>query len=225
VLPCWATALPSRAGTQVWGPQHHLHVRTHLGHGANWGLFAEDLPGEANRVELSRTVTDSSAIPAPEVHYTMADNARRMLDFAPGRLVVGSLGEDEAQRAVEELRKDPRAEGVRIDPAWGDIFVPSSSSSRPRTEMLADPEARREFIDDLYDELTDAVFERSALGTLLVEVGPDIVVDSVNTAGALAYQDVFRSAGWRQTPQEGNGPTGGAHQASPMMPSRSPSIA
>ena len=75
------TALPSRAGEQVWGPDHHVHVKTHLGHGANWGLFAEDLPAEANHITLSKTVTDSSGIPAPEVHYTMADNARRMLDF------------------------------------------------------------------------------------------------------------------------------------------------
>ena len=47
------TALPSRAGEQAWGPEHHLHVRTHLGHGANWGLFAEDLPDEANHITLS----------------------------------------------------------------------------------------------------------------------------------------------------------------------------
>jgi choline dehydrogenase-like flavoprotein len=75
------TALPSRAGEQVWGPDHHLHVKSHLGHGANWGLFAEDLPDESNRVELSAMVTDSSGIPAPEIHYSMADNARKMLDF------------------------------------------------------------------------------------------------------------------------------------------------
>ena len=75
------TALPSRAGEQVWGPDHHLHVKSHLGHGANWGLFAEDLPDEANRVTLSPTVTDGAGIAAPEIHYTMADNARRMLDF------------------------------------------------------------------------------------------------------------------------------------------------
>ncbi len=75
------TALPSRAGEQIWGADHHAHVRTHLGHGANWGLFAEDLPDEANHITLSPTVTDSSGIPAPEVHYSMADNARRMLDF------------------------------------------------------------------------------------------------------------------------------------------------
>ena len=75
------TALPSRAGTQVWGPDHHLHVRSHLGHGANWGLFAEDLPDEANRVSLSDSVADSSGIAAPEVRYRMGDNARKMLDF------------------------------------------------------------------------------------------------------------------------------------------------
>jgi choline dehydrogenase-like flavoprotein len=74
-------ALPSRAGTQVWGPDHHLHVRSHLGHGANWGLFCEDLPDEANRVVLSPAVTDSSGIPAPEVHYSIGENSRKMLEF------------------------------------------------------------------------------------------------------------------------------------------------
>jgi choline dehydrogenase-like flavoprotein len=56
-------------------------VKTHLGHGANWGLFAEDLPDEANHVTISSTVADSSGIPAPEIHYAMSDNSRRMLDF------------------------------------------------------------------------------------------------------------------------------------------------
>ena len=75
------TALPSRAGEQAWGPGHHQHVRSHLGHGANWGLFAEDLPDEKNHITLSSTVTDASGIPAPEIHYRMSDNSRRMLDF------------------------------------------------------------------------------------------------------------------------------------------------
>ena len=75
------TALPSRAGDQVWGPDHHLHVRTHLGHGANWGLFAEDLPDEANHITLSTTVTDSVGHPGAGGPLPMAENARRMLDF------------------------------------------------------------------------------------------------------------------------------------------------
>jgi NAD(P)-dependent dehydrogenase (short-subunit alcohol dehydrogenase family) len=120
--------------------------------------------------------------------------ARRMLDFQPGRLVVGSLRRGEAEEAVSELERDPRARGVRIEPTWGDLFVPAPYAGGSRTEILSDDEARSRFIDDVYGELTDEVFQRSALGTLLVEVAPSIVVDSVNTAGALAYQDAFRSA-------------------------------
>ncbi len=75
------SALPARAGKQVWGPQHHLHVRSHLGRGQNWGLFGEDLPDEANAVTVSTTQMDSSGIPAPELHYRVSDNSRRMLDF------------------------------------------------------------------------------------------------------------------------------------------------
>ena len=74
-------ALPSRAGEQVWGDDHHLHVRRRLGRGASWGLFGEDLPDGANQVALSATQTDSSGLPAPELHYSVSDNSRRLLDF------------------------------------------------------------------------------------------------------------------------------------------------
>jgi choline dehydrogenase-like flavoprotein len=74
-------ALPSRAGEQSWGPDHHLQFRQTFGHGANWGIFGEDLPDETNTVELSGSLTDSSGIAAPEIHYHMSDNTRRMLDF------------------------------------------------------------------------------------------------------------------------------------------------
>ncbi len=74
-------ALPSRAGEQVWGEEHHLHVRSRLGRGASWGLFGEDLPDESNRVTLSASATDSSGLPVPELHYRVSDNSRRLLDF------------------------------------------------------------------------------------------------------------------------------------------------
>jgi NAD(P)-dependent dehydrogenase (short-subunit alcohol dehydrogenase family) len=121
--------------------------------------------------------------------------ARRMLDFSPKCLVIASLRQEEAEEAAAALALDARAEGVELVPTWGDLFVPAESSRRERREVLLDDEARARFIQDLYGELTPEVFERSALGALLLEVAPDVVVDSVNTAGALAYQDAFRSAG------------------------------
>jgi len=74
-------ALPSRAGEQVWGADHHLHVRNRLGRGASWGLFGEDLPDDRNLVRLSTTATDSSGLPVPELHYSVSENSCRMLDF------------------------------------------------------------------------------------------------------------------------------------------------
>jgi choline dehydrogenase-like flavoprotein len=74
-------ALPSRAGEQVWGEAHHIHMRERLGRGASWGLFGEDLPDESNQVSLSASATDSSGVAAPELHYRVSDNSRRLLDF------------------------------------------------------------------------------------------------------------------------------------------------
>lgn len=74
-------ALPSRAGKQAWGSDHHVQMRTRFGHGASWGLFGEDLPDPSNRVCLSSTLTDSSSIPAPELHYKVSENSRKLLDF------------------------------------------------------------------------------------------------------------------------------------------------
>jgi hypothetical protein len=95
---------------------------------------------------------------------------------------------------VEELERAPRAQRVHLEATWGDLFVPHTSKDLSRTEILGDPERRRQLVDDLYGELTDEVFRRSTLGRLLEETRPQILVDCINTAGALAYQNVFASA-------------------------------
>lgn len=74
-------ALPSRAGEQVWGADHHLHIRNRFGRGASWGLFGEDLPDEDNRVTLSAGAVDATGMPIPELHYKVSENSRRLLDF------------------------------------------------------------------------------------------------------------------------------------------------
>jgi NAD(P)-dependent dehydrogenase (short-subunit alcohol dehydrogenase family) len=120
--------------------------------------------------------------------------ARKMLDSAPRRIVLGSLRREDAEAAVAELKQAPRAKGVHLEATWGDLFVPHDSKDLPRAEVLADPARRKQLVDDLYGELTDEVFRRSALGRLLEDTRPQILVDCINTAGALAYQNVFASA-------------------------------
>jgi len=120
--------------------------------------------------------------------------ARALLAHGPKRVIVAGLTREEAEESVEELRSEHAGSGAEIDPYWGDLFVPEAMKDRPRWEVLDDPVARDQLVNDLYGELTDEVFDRSALGRLLLDIKPDIVIDSINTAGALAYQNFFSSA-------------------------------
>ena len=67
--------------TPIWGPGFHDEVGRRLGRSAMWGLIAEDLPEESNRVVLDPALTDSDGIPAPKVIYRLSENSRRMLEF------------------------------------------------------------------------------------------------------------------------------------------------
>jgi NAD(P)-dependent dehydrogenase (short-subunit alcohol dehydrogenase family) len=119
--------------------------------------------------------------------------ARKVLESGPRRIVIGSLRKGETDAALEELRADPRTEGVDLEGVWGDLFVPHVMKDMVRSEVLGDPALRRQLVDDLYGELTEEVFHRSTFGRLLEETSPQIIVDCINTAGALAYQNVFAS--------------------------------
>ena len=120
--------------------------------------------------------------------------ARALLHQGPRRVVVAGLTQEEAEESVADLRSEFKGSEASIDPYWGNLFVPADMKDRPRGELLDDPVARDRLVHDLYGELTDEVFHRSALGALLLDVKPDIVIDSINTAGALAYQNFFNSA-------------------------------
>ena len=121
--------------------------------------------------------------------------ARRVFEHRPARVVLSALTRAEAERGIEELSADPaRDEATELVPAWGDLFVPDALRERRRADIVADDAARALLLDDLYGDLTDDVLRRSALGSLLLEHKPDVVIDCVNTATAFAYQNMYASA-------------------------------
>ena len=120
--------------------------------------------------------------------------ARQMAEHAPRKLVLTSLRRKDAEEAARKLEGHPGAANTEIEAEWGDLFLQDDVCERPREEILGDREARGRMVDDLYGPLTQEVLERSALGSLLARVRPHVIVDCVNTAGALAYQDAFASA-------------------------------
>ncbi len=65
----------------IWGPGFHRDIRKRLHRSAMWGIIAEDLPDEANRVVLDPELKDGDGIPAPKIHYRMSENSYRLLRF------------------------------------------------------------------------------------------------------------------------------------------------
>jgi len=118
--------------------------------------------------------------------------ARKLLAFAPRRIVLVALYEDEVRRTAASL--EPYRGGTAIEWEWGNIFLPVGAAKLDRRALLGDSASRRLLIDDLIGDLTPAVLERSFLYQLFDRWRPDIVVDCINTATAFAYQDVFHSA-------------------------------
>ncbi|HYL54259.1 MAG TPA: hypothetical protein VEU73_01640 [Gemmatimonadales bacterium] len=118
--------------------------------------------------------------------------AKRLLGAAPGRIVLVALFEDEVKGTARAL--DSYRGGTAIDVEWGDLFLPASLARLERATVMADPAHRRLLVNDLLGELTEDILNRSFLYQLLTTRRPDIVIDSVNTATAFAYQDAEKSA-------------------------------
>jgi hypothetical protein len=119
---------------------------------------------------------------------------RELLTRGPSRLVVGSLARQEVERAVEELRQLAPGSPTELAGVHGNLFVRASLKDVPREELLRVSSHRRAIVEDTLLPLTDAVVQGSALYQALAAWRPQIVVDCVNTATALAYQEPYRSA-------------------------------
>lgn len=120
---------------------------------------------------------------------------RQMMKEDPKRIIVTSLLESEAREAVATLQQEyPKAGRNFFVPWWGNIFVRHELKDTPREQILKDENKRSILIDDLLDELTLDVVKRSSIYRLLEQYKPDIVIDCINSATAIAYQDLFQSA-------------------------------
>lgn len=69
----------------AWGEDFHHTIRERLGHAVTWGIIAEDLPDEDNRVVLSGSARDEAGLPVARLIYRTSGNSRRLLDFHAAR--------------------------------------------------------------------------------------------------------------------------------------------
>lgn len=90
----------------AWGEAFHREIAKKFGRSFEWGIIAEDLPDEENRVLLSDTLVDSDGLPAPKIVYTTSENTRRMLAFHVERLREAHLAAGAIETHDTPLMRD-----------------------------------------------------------------------------------------------------------------------
>ncbi len=121
---------------------------------------------------------------------------RLLLDGACDRLAVVSLGRQEVRDALAELRREFPA--ANLGGWFGDVFArghlgDAAGDASAQTVSRADAAGRRALLRDIYESFEDAR-EHSALVAFLRAFRPAAVVDCINTATAISYQDVPTAA-------------------------------
>ncbi|MEK6288541.1 MAG: hypothetical protein AABO57_22725 [Acidobacteriota bacterium] len=112
-------------------------------------------------------------------------------DLKPGKIIIASLFQKEVRELAHELRKEfPSVQFIEL---WGNIFVRSEFARADRDELLTSAVRRRGLYDDLFGPL-DGAYERSMLAASLREHGAGVLIDCVNTASGISYQDVYTNS-------------------------------
>ena len=149
-----------------------------------------------NRVENSRekTVTGEIYLILGGGGLVGLQIARRIAnDLSPQKIIIASLFKEEVETAIDELRSMFARSGITFEGSWGDVFVRSEFSDKPRRILLENHECREALYNDLFGSL-DHIYQHSRLVELILENKPNVIVDAINTATAISYQDVYTAS-------------------------------
>src|ERR1043165_2439994 len=111
-------------------------------------------------------------------------------ELSPKKIVIASLREEEVRDAIAFL--GPEVGEERLEGEWGDIFHPEPFKNRRRADLVADRDAYDELFREVFSPKAD--YRKSALYQLIERHQPDVVVDCINTATGISYQDEFKLA-------------------------------
>ena len=110
-----------------------------------------------------------------------------ILKEEPSAVVITSLLKEEAEAACGEFSNT----GIPFHLEWGNLFVREELKDLSRKEIMDNPRNRAILLHDVMEALDDDVLENSFLYKLIAKHKPDIIIDCVNSATALAYQDIY----------------------------------
>jgi hypothetical protein len=119
--------------------------------------------------------------------------ARKIVLEEPEKVILTSLRENEAKEICEELTKEFKKDKDFFVPYWGNIFVREEYKDLSRDVCLVDDSKRRNLINDIVNDLEDDVLTESTIYKIIEKFKPQIIIDCINTATTIAYQNIYKS--------------------------------
>lgn len=107
------------------------------------------------------------------------------------KIVIASLYQREVREALEVLKKE--CSEIEWLGVWGDGFLREDLQHQHRRDLLASKPRREDLYEDLLGDI-HAAYGRSRLVRVILEHKPNVIVDSINTATAISYQDVYAAS-------------------------------
>ena len=118
--------------------------------------------------------------------------ARKLMEAKPKKVILTSLLKKEAEEICDVLNKEFKVKNLFI-PFWGNIFVRHEYKDLNREEILNDPVKRRKTLEDIVNELDGKMLGESSIYKMLQKYKPNLIIDCINTATAIAYQNIYKS--------------------------------
>ncbi len=118
-------------------------------------------------------------------------------EFKPKTIVVCTLLEKEALETVALLKDEFSGHDTHFISEFGNIFVREEYSRLSKGEIQADEDILSTIYEDVFGDLNNEPINISNAGLMpkiILKYCPDVVVDCVNTATAISYQDIKSSA-------------------------------
>lgn len=112
-------------------------------------------------------------------------------DLRPEKIVIASLHQKEVRDLARDLRKEFSA--IKFEEVWGNLFVRAEFAKEDRDGLTTSPSRRRSLYADLFGPI-DEGYENSLLVDAIREHRPDVIIDCVNTASGISYQDVYTNS-------------------------------
>ncbi|RKY80178.1 hypothetical protein DRP98_00275 [candidate division KSB1 bacterium] len=112
-------------------------------------------------------------------------------DLKPELIVIASRYQREVREALRDFHKE--FPDISFEGCWGNVFVRKQFADKTRKEILESLSKSRVLFQDVFGDKS-ATYQQSQLVDIIRSFKPEVIVDSINTATAISYQDVYTTS-------------------------------